>query len=339
VLPLSTRIAILAPIAWRMPPRHYGAWETVAHNHAEGLAARGYDVTLFGTADTETCAALSFVAPRPYLEDRSLDPKVWEARHIGACLERAGEFDVVHNHYDFLPLTYARLLPTPMVTTVHGFSSEQVRAVYHHYADLPYVAISDADRDPALRYLATVYNGIRLDGFAFDPDGSDALVFLGRFHPEKGPHLAIEVARRAGRRLVLAGIKQDERYFEEAIAPHVDGDRVRFVGPVGPEERRRLLGGAAALLHLVTEPERFGLVMAEAMACGTPVIGMGLGSVPEVVAHGETGFVASSVAEAVEAVRRLPELSRRACRRRVETRFSVEQMIDGYLAAYERLLS
>ena len=334
----GVRLAILGPIAWRHPPRHYGAWESVASNLAEGLVARGYDVTLFATADSITSAALAAVCPRPYEEDRSLDPKVWECQHIAACMERAGEFDLIHNHYDFLPLTYSRLIRTPLVTTIHGFSSEQVRLVYRRYAELPYVSISDADRDPHLTYVATVYNGIRLADFVFDPLGGDDLVFLGRFHPEKGPHLAIEVARRAGRRLIMAGIIQDQAFFDTAIAPHIDGAQIQYIGPVGPPERAHLLRSAAAVLHLVTQPERFGLVMAEALACGTPVIGLDLGSVREVISDGRTGFVVQSVEEAVAAVDRLASIDRAVCRHEVEQRFSMEQMVAGYVEVYRQVL-
>ena len=301
--------------------------------------ARGYDVTLFATADSTTAGTLAAVVPHPYEEDRSLDPKVWECQHIAACMERAAEFDLIHNHYDFLPLTYSRLIQTPLLTTIHGFSSEQVRLVYRRYRELPYVAISDADRDPELPYMATVYNGIRLDHYTFNPVGGDDLVFLGRLHPEKGPQLAIEVAKRTGRRLTIAGIIQDQRFFDEAIAPQLDGEQSRYIGPVGPAARNQLLGGAAALLHLVTEPERFGLVMAEALACGTPVIGIGLGSVPEVISDGLSGYVVDTVAAAADAVANIGLIDRAVCRAEVARRFSVEQMIDGYLEVYAKLLS
>ncbi len=334
----ALRIAMLGPIAWRTPPRHYGAWETVVHNLTEGLVARGCHVTLFATADSVTSAELVAVCPRPYEEDRALEPKVWECLHIAACMERSAEFDLIHNHYDFLPLTYSHSLRIPMLTTVHGFSSNQTRLVYRRYRALPYVSISAADRDPHLNYVATVYNGIELEQFTFNPVCGDDLIFLGRFHPEKGPHLAIEVAQRTGRRLVMAGIIQDQRFFDEAIAPHIDGQQIVFVGPVGPERRNQLFSSGAALLHLVTQPERFGLVMAEALACGVPVIGMGLGSVPEVIADRVSGFVVHSLEQAVVAVSRLHEIDRATCRREVERRFSVERMVDGYLQAYATVL-
>lgn len=334
----ALRIAMLAPIAWRTPPRHYGAWETVVDNLTTGLVARGCQVTLFATADAQTTAKLIAICPRPYEEDRTLEPKVWECMHIAECMEQAAKFDLIHNHYDFLPLTYSRLISTPLLTTIHGFSSEQVRLVYRRYHELAYVSISNADRDPHLNYVATVYNGIQLQQFTFNAVGGDDLIFLGRFHPEKGPQLAIEVAKRTQRRLIMAGIIQDQRFFDEAIAPHIDAEQIVFIGAVTPPQRNQLLASGAALLHLVTQPERFGLVMAEALACGVPVIGMGLGSVPEVITHGVTGFVVDSLRNAIAAVERLDEIDRATCRREVESRFSVECMVDGYLKAYAKVL-
>lgn len=332
------KLAILGPISWLTPPRHYGAWETVVSNLSEGLVARGYDVTLFATADSRTNARLHAVAPRPYSEDHHLEPKVWEFLHISEAMEHAAEFDLIHNNYDFMPLTYSRLIPTPMLTTVHGFSLDQFRIVYRKYRDDAYfVSISDADRDAYLPYVATVYNGVRLQDFTFETDPADYTTFIGRIHPDKGVHLAIDVAQRAGMRLIIAGIIQDQEYFETMVLPRL-GDGVEFVGPVGPSERDRLFGGAVASFHMTTIPERFGLAMAESMATGTPVIGTNLGSVREVVAHEETGFVVDSVEDATAALARIGEISRDACRERVERLFSVDAMVDGYLDAYRAIL-
>jgi glycosyltransferase involved in cell wall biosynthesis len=334
------RVALLAPISWRVPPRHYGPWERVVALLTEGLVAAGVDVTLFATADSSTSAPLAAVVPRPYSEDPDLDAKVWECIHIAEVFERAREFDVIHNHFDFLPLSYSRLVPTPVVTTIHGFSSARILPVYERYDDTAtYVAISDADRSPRLTYAATVHHGIDLAEFTFVPEAGDHLVFLGRISPEKGTAEAIEVARRAGRPLVIAGIVQDQAYFDAEVAPHLDGTGVRYVGSVGPAERDALLGSSAALLHLVNFAEPFGLSMVESLACGTPVIARPLGSVPEVVRHGETGFHVDSVAAAVAAVARLPELERAAARRDAERRFTVEHMTAGYLDVYAKLLA
>lgn len=331
------RLAVLGPISWRTPPRHYGAWETVVTNLVEGLVGLGYDVTLFATQDSVTRGTLQAVTPRPYSEDETLDAKVWEALHISSVMERAGEFDLIHNNFDFFPLTYSRLIPTPMLTTVHGFSSDQIRLVYRKYRDTNFVSISDADRDPHLPYVATVYNGIRLDAFTFNPHPDQYLAFVGRIHPDKGVHHAVEVARRANRRLVIAGIIQDEEYFDRYVRPALGPD-VEFVGPVGPPERDALLRNAYASLHLTTIPERFGLAMAESMACGTPVIGFDLGSVPEVVEDGVTGFVVDSVAAAANSVARVAQLDRRKSRQRVDLLFSVDAMVNGYLDVYRTIL-
>jgi glycosyltransferase involved in cell wall biosynthesis len=332
------RIAILAPIAWRVPPRHYGPWERVVSLLTEGLVARGVDVTLFATADALTSARLAAVCPRPYEEDASLDAKVWECLHIAALFERADEFDVIHNHFDFLPLSYSELVATPVVTTIHGFSSERILPVYQRYNRRShYVAISDANRHPSLDYIATIYHGIPHDEFTLRREHGEYLLFFGRIHPDKGAAEAIEVARRGGRRLVLAGIIQDRAYFEQQIEPHL-GDWVRYVGSVGPTERDRLLGGAYALLHLIAFDEPFGLSMVEAMACGTPVIAYHRGSVPEIVRHGETGYIVGSTDEAAAVLAEVGSLDRARIRADIAAHFSRERMVDGYLRVYDAVV-
>jgi glycosyltransferase involved in cell wall biosynthesis len=334
------RIGVLASVAHRTPPRHYGPWEQVASTLAEGLVRLGHEVTLFATADSLTAGTLRSRVPTGYEEDLTLDAKVVEALHIGAAFERAGEFDVISNQFDFLPLTYSRLVSTPVVTTIHGFSSERIVAVYREYDDTAhYVAISDADRHPALSYDATIHHGLELDGFTFCERTGDYLLFLGRIHPHKGTHLAIEVARRAGVPLVIAGIVQDQDYFDELVAPHVGGGDVRYVGPVEPRERDGLLGGALALLHLIAFAEPFGLSVVEALATGTPVVAFGLGALPEIVRHGSTGFLVTGTDEAVAAVGRIPDLDRRACRADVEKRFTAERMVADYAELFTRVAS
>jgi glycosyltransferase involved in cell wall biosynthesis len=334
------RVAMLAPISWRVPPRHYGPWEQFVSLLTEGLVARGLDVTLFATADSQTAARLAGSAPTGYSEDPSLDVKVWEALHISSAFERAAEFDVIHNSFDFLPLSYSALVDTPVVTTIHGFSSERIVPVYEKYnGRTHYVAISDADRHPRLDYLATIHHGI--DMRRFEPGRGDGgyLLFFGRIHPDKGTVEAVRVAATAGMPLVLAGIVQDRDYFEREVAPLVDGERVRYVGPVDAAERSELLGAAAALLHLVNFEEPFGFSVVEAMACGTPVIATARGSMPELVRPGENGFLVASEAQAVSAVEATAALDRAAVRASVERRFSVERMVDEYVEAYERVLS
>ncbi|MHA6624265.1 glycosyltransferase family 4 protein [Pseudonocardia sichuanensis] len=329
---------MLASIAHRTPPRGYGPWEQVASTLTEGLVALGHDVTLFATADSITSARLHAEAPTGYEEDPGVDAKVHECLHIAAAFERAGEFDVISNQFDFLPLTFSRLVRTPVVTTIHGFSSEAILPVYRAYDDIGrYVAISDADRHPDLGYEATIHHGIDLARFTFRPDPSEHLLFLGRIHPDKGTHLAIEVARRAGLPLVIAGIVQDESYFRDRVQPHLGRGGISYAGPVGPAERDALLGGALALLHLIGFAEPFGLSVVEALATGTPVIARPLGSMPEIVRHGRTGFLVDDADGAVDAVGRVSSLSRGDCRDDVEARFTAGRMVADYATLFSRI--
>jgi len=327
------RVAILSPVAWRTPPRQYGAWETVAGNITEGLAARGWDVTLFATRDSVTRAHLHAVIDRGYEEDPTVDPKVAEYLHISEAFEHAAEFDLIHSHYDFMALCYSRLVKTPVLTTIHGFSSPKIMPVYQKYRDGYFVSISDSDRAPGLNYLATVYNGIDLSLYPFQELPGEELIFLGRIHPDKGVHLAIAVARLSGLPLLIAGIIQDKEYFEKQVEPYLDDREIRYIGPVDVAGKNKLFSRARALLHLNTIPERFGLVLAEANAAGVPVIAMDLGSCREVIEDGKTGFLVNGVNEAVEALKHVHQIDRAACRRRVEQCFSIETMV----AAYERV--
>jgi glycosyltransferase involved in cell wall biosynthesis len=333
------RVAVLAPISWRVPPRHYGPWEQFASLLTEGLVERGVDVTLFATADSETAGRLASVVPRGYSEDPDSDPKVSECLHIANVFERANEFDVIHNSFDFLPLTYSELVETPVLTTIHGFSSPRILAVYQRYnATSSYVAISDSDRDPTLDYLATIHHGIDTDAFQLQASAGRYLLFFGRIHPDKGTVEAIAVAARCGIPLVIAGIVQDQRYFDELVAPRIDDDKVSFVGAIGPDERSELLGGALALLHLIRFDEPFGYSVVEAMACGTPVIAFDRGSMPELIADGASGFLVDDIDGAVAAVTASGTLDRAAIREYAVERFGVTRMVDAYIRAYEAVL-
>lgn len=333
----NKRIAILSPVAWRTPPRQYGAWETVASNITEGLVSRGWDVTLFATGDSITRARLHSVVDKGYEEDRSIDPKVAEYLHIAEAFEHAGEFDLIHSHYDFMALGYTRLVKTPVLTTIHGFSSPQIMPVFEKYRAGYFVSISDADRSPALNYLATVYNGIDLALYPQRTRRGEDLIFIGRIHPDKGVHLAIQVAKQIGRRLLIAGIVQDTCYFRDEVQPHVDNQQICYVGAVDVKQKNDLFATAFALLHLNTIPERFGLVLAEANAAGVPVIAMDLGSCREVIEQGVTGFLVSDVSGAVRALEEVPGIEDKACRKRVQERFSIATMVEAYERVYARI--
>lgn len=330
------KIALLGPIAWRTPPLHYGPWEQVTSLLAEGLTRLGVDVTLFATLDSLTKAALDGVCPSGYAENPGLDGRVWEAIHVAHALHRSGEFDLVHNHLDWLPLAFSHHCHAPMLTTIHGFSGSNILPAYRR-ARSAYVSISDSDRSPDLDYVGTVYHGIDLDGLPFNPDGGDGLVAFGRIHPDKGTHVAIEIARRTGRRLTICGIVQDERYFAEQVEPHIDGHQIVYLGSVGPQDRGRILGENAALLHPIFFDEPFGLSVTESMACGTPVVAYCRGSMPEVVDEGVTGRLVSSVGEAVAAVEDIGAIDRGACRARATQRFSAERMVADYLRIYREI--
>ena len=334
----SKRIAILSPVAWRTPPRQYGAWETVASNITEGLVRRGWkNITLFATADSITRAKLHAVIEKGYEEDENADRKVWEILHISEIMEMADKFDLIHNSFDFIPLTFSRLINTPMITTVHGFSSDSIRPVYHKYKNVYYVSISDSDRDPKLDYMATVYNGIDLSNLTVGNKRGNKLVFLGRIDPDKGTHLACQTAKEAGMDLIIAGIIQNQEYFDNLVKPFIDGKSIRFIGPVGPVERDALFKEAYAVLHLNELPERFGLVMAEANGAGVPVIAYDRGSPREVIADGKTGFLVTNVAEAVQAIGKIDLIDPQACRKHVEENFSIDCMVAGYEKVYEEI--
>jgi glycosyltransferase involved in cell wall biosynthesis len=279
------------------------------------------------------------VVPKGWSEDPTVDPKVAECLHISQVFERASEFDVIHNSFDFLPLTYSALVSTPVVTTIHGFSSPEIVPVFAKYNRSGfYVAISDADRHPALDYVATIHHGIATTDFAFSPTAGAYLAFFGRIHPDKGVVAAIDVAEKTGIPLRIAGIIQDERYFSQEVKPRLDGDRVRFVGPVSAEDRSSFLGGAMALLHLIAFDEPFGLSVVEAMTCGTPVIAFDRGAMSEIIHDGVTGCLVSDVASATTAVGRLGRLDRQTIRGVAVQRFSVERMVDEYVAVYRQAI-
>lgn len=333
------KIAILSSIAWRTPPRKYGPWEQVASNIAEGMVEQGIDATLFATGDSITKGKLASVCDKGYAEDAAIDPKVAECLHISNLMEQADKFDLIHNNFDFLPLSYSRLIKTPIVTTIHGFSSSKIIPVYKKYNSTGfYVSISNSDRSPELNYTATVYNGINNNDFSFCNEPEDYLIFFGRIHPDKGVYESIQIAKKSKRKLIISGIIQDQKYFEQKVKPYINDNDIVYVGNSGPDKRNRLLGGASAILHPISFDEPFGLSVVEAMFCGTPVIAFKRGSMPELILDGKTGFLVNNIEQAVEAVNDIKMINRNDCREWATSKFSRQKMIEGYLEVYQKIL-
>ena len=335
------KIAMLAPIAWRTPPVHYGPWELVTSLLTEELIRKGIDVTLFATADSLTAATLSSVSPRGYEEDRTIDAKVRECLHISNCFEHAEAFDIIHNQFDFLPLSYAGLTDTPVVTTIHGFSSPRIMPVYRKYNHhTHYVSISDADRSPELDYIATIHHGIDTGNFTYNADpAGDYMLYYGRIHPDKGTKEAVEIAMALDMPLIIAGIIQDEEYFNTRVKPFLKEGKIEYIGSVGEDRRDALLGNARLLVHPISFNEPFGLSIVEAMACGTPVVAFNKGSMPELIVDGRNGFLAENSGDAIEKIRRIDSISRQSCREHVEQNFSKEIMAGRYIEVYQKILN
>lgn len=335
------RVAILSPVAWRTPPKHYGPWEQVASNVAEGLVQKGIDVTLFATRDSITAGKLEAIISAGYEEDKAADAKVAACMHISYLMEKADQFDIIHNHFDFLPLTYSKLISTPVITTIHGFSSPKIIPVYKRYNDSGYyVSISHADRNFELHYTATIYNGLNTDHFTFRQKAKeDYLLFLGRIHPDKGVFEAIQIAKQSGHKIIIAGIIQDQDYFKHKITPCLNDKEVCFIGAAGPEQRNKLLGNAWALLHPIQFNEPFGMSVAESMLCGTPVIAFNRGSMAELIVNGETGFLVNTVEEAVKKIRQIKNIERSRCHSWALAQFSREKMVSDYIRIYQQILS
>jgi glycosyltransferase involved in cell wall biosynthesis len=342
------RIAQVAPLFESVPPRLYGGTERIVSYLTDELVRRGHDVTLFASGDSLTTARLVPVVERATRLDAATHDLIGAEfmRELGLVFGRAREFDVIHCHVDYLAFPFHDLTPTPTVHTIHGrLDLPHLAAVYRQFNTVPLVSISHAQRAPldalGVHWAGTVYHGLPIERYAFAPEDRGYLVFLGRVAPEKQPDLAIEIARRVGLPLKIAAKvdASDAAYFDSVIAPLLDDPLVEFLGEIGDEDKAALLGGARALLFPVDWPEPFGLVMIEAMACGTPVVARPCGSVPEVIVHGRTGFLASTLVEMAEAVKRLDEIDRAECRRHVERRFSVGRMAQDYETIYHRLMS
>jgi glycosyltransferase involved in cell wall biosynthesis len=334
------KIAILSPIHWRTPPRKYGPWELIASYIAEGMVKKGHDVTLYATGDSQTTGKLRWVCPRPVKEDESLEPKVYQYLHTAKIFEEAAEYDIIHNHYDVYPLVFSKLIKTSVVTTMHGFSSPQAATIARKYSNTHFVSISYADRKhaPDLNWIANIYHGIPVESYEFTEKPSDYFLFLGRISPDKGVHLSVKLARTLGIKLKIAGLLEDQKYFDDEIKPFL-GKNVEFLGEVANGTRTELLKNALGFLHLNTYPEGFGLTLVESMASGTPVIGMDRGSLPEVVENNKTGYVVSSLEEVKKAIKNIGNISRKDCRDRVMKLFSLGRMVDEYEAVYKNIIA
>jgi glycosyltransferase involved in cell wall biosynthesis len=336
------RIAHVAPVATTIPPPKSGSVETMTSLLTEGLVARGHDVTLFATADSKTSAKLHAIYPHGYCHDEHMWPwELYEMLNLAAAVERAADFDVIHYEAEYYPmsLAFARLSPTPILQTLHYSPGKSEIQLWSRYPEVPFVAISSEQASllQGLNIVGTVLHAVDTDALSFRPDPEDYLLFLGRFTPGKGVLQAIEVARRAGMRLMLAAAEND--YYRREIAPHVDGKQICYAGEADYAGKVKLFGGARALLYPVQTGEPFGLVLAEAMACGTPVAALDRGAVREVVDDGETGIVFESIDQMAAGLARVFALDRRCVRERAVSRFGVDRMVTGYEAIYRRLIS
>jgi glycosyltransferase involved in cell wall biosynthesis len=339
------KIAQIAPLWERVPPPTYGGIELIVGLLTDELVARGHEVTLFASGDSLTSAKLESIHPQALRLDASIkEPSIYEMLQLANVYERSGEFDLIHSHMGCVALPYSKLTQTPTVHTLHGIFTPDNEKMFAHAKSQPYVSISNAQREArlGLNHIATVYNSINVSAHQFFPvaDEPAYMAFLGRISPEKGPHLAIEIAKATGIPLKMAGKVDpfDVQYFEEQIKPQIDGELIQFLGEADHLMKNDLMGRAFVTLFPITWREPFGLVMIESMAAGTPVIAMNLGSVPEVVADGVSGYICNTVAECIEAVAKVPALSRAACREYVAQRFGVEQMAAGYEAVYQQIL-
>ncbi len=335
------KVAILSTVAWSTPPAHYGSYEWVAANLAEGLVKKGIEVTLFATGNSITSGHLEWIAPHGYEEDKAMNPKVWESMHIANVFEKSQQFDIIHNLIDVVPITYSRLVKTPLVTTFHGIPTNDNLELFKRYNDQNYyVAVSkSAEKPKDLHYCDVVYHGIDLTQYPFQHIKDNFLFCMARIHPDKGIHHAIKIAKMSGKKLFIAGIIQDRDYFDRKIKPQIDNQNIFYLGPIGGKQKMNLLSSAVAFLHPIEFDEPFGLSVIEAQACGTPVIAFNRGSMAEVIRDKKTGYLVNDTNEAVDTIRTINTIDAFKCRKFVEENFSQERMASSYIKLYKRILS
>ncbi len=341
------KIAQLVPFEETVPPTKYGGTELVAANLCDGLVGQGHDVTLYSVGGSRTKAKLVKIFPQSLRATTGTDLKARESLKfmgVGKVLAYIlqNRFDVIHNHIGWRLLPFLEVLPAPVVTTLHGpLDIAYQQMVYGAYKRANFVSISNNQRKPLkLNYAATVYNGIQVEKFTYQEKKDDYLAFLGRMSPEKGPVQAIQVAKKTGRKLIMAAKVDavDIKFFNTEVRPHIDGKQIVFLGEVDHAGKNKLLARASGLLALIQWEEPFGLFMAEANACGTPVIAMARGAAPEVIAHKKTGYLVHTIEEAVKMVGRLDKIKPKDCRQRAVARFSVAAMVGGYVRVYRKLI-
>jgi glycosyltransferase involved in cell wall biosynthesis len=335
------RIAHIAPVATTIPPPKSGSVEFMTSLLTEGLVAAGHDVTLFATADSTTNAKLHAIYPHGYWHDENMWPwELYEMLNLAAAIERAADFDIIHYEAAYYPmsLAFARLTPTPIVQTLHHAPSDAEVGLWSRYPEAPFVAISNEQARllKGINVVGTVLHGIDTDNFTFRATPDDYLLFLGRFTEGKGVLQAIEIAKRVGMRLILAAAENE--YYREHIAPHVDGERIIYNGEADNPTKVALFGGARALLYPIQSREPFGLVLAEAMACGTPVVALDRGAVREVVDDGVTGIIFEDLEQMVNDLPRVFDLDRRLVRDRAVARFGADRMVDEYVKVYTKVV-
>ena len=336
------RIAQVSPLIESVPPKLYGGTERIVSYLTEELVRQGHEVVLFASADSETAAELVPCAPQALRLAHAHDVQAFSVLQLEKIRRRAGEFDVLHFHTDYLHFPLVRSLAWPAVTTMHGrLDLPASQPLFAEFGDMALVSVSEDQRKPLqAQWIATVHHGLPADLYSFSPDGADGyLAFLGRISPEKRPDRAIEVARRAGVELKIAAKvdKADQDYFDDVIRPLLQEPLIDYVGEINDGEKQAFLGGAMALLFPIDWPEPFGLVQIEAMACGAPVIAWRRGSAPEIIRHGETGFIVDGIDDAVAAVEKARSISREGVRRGFEERFTVERTARDYVRVYESL--
>lgn len=339
------RIAQVAPLVERVPPKKYGGTERVVHTLTEELVKRGHDVTLFASGDSQTSAKLVSVYPRNLREAKVKDlygTNVWNLLNLGTVYNRQNEFDIIHDHNGYMSSVVANFSDTPTVITMHGPIIPEIRRLHEVMRKPHVVTISESQRSfaPNLNHAGTVYNGINFDGFPFSEEHDGYLLFVGRISLEKGVHFAVETAYQLNLPLIIAAKVEgvDRGYFEEYIEPRLS-DQIRWIGEVDTKTRNELMSRAMCFLHPVTWPEPFGLTLVEAMACGSPVVAFNQGSIPEVIKDGHTGFVVKNLQEMIQAVQKISTIRRSDCRDYALETFNEKQMADGYEKVYYEILA